>query len=160
LFLFFCFVFVFLFFVLSFLFLLFYSESAEGTILKFPLESMPRGFQDPFFSCDPPPPLPPLMPALTSLYSYPTLYPTHLSPSSPRPPSFGTTSGLLVGANVKGGFWDALLRGKSNVWQVLSTGGIKMFFNVCFFISHFSKYYYHRLHSKIGVADWICGRGA
>jgi hypothetical protein len=111
------------------------SDSSEGTLLKIPLEAMPGSFQDPFFSCDPPPPLPNLPNPLAVLYPSPSYSFARSLSSSPVPSSFGSSSGLLVGASVKVGFWRTLFQGKLNVWQALATAGVQAFFNVCFLIS-------------------------
>eukprot|EP00026_Physarum_polycephalum_P007716 Phypoly_transcript_07781.p1 GENE.Phypoly_transcript_07781~~Phypoly_transcript_07781.p1 ORF type:complete len:491 (+),score=50.13 Phypoly_transcript_07781:71-1543(+) len=104
-------------------------DASEGTLLKIPLESIPGSFQDPFFACDPPPPLLPRLPnPLAGLYPSPSSsFARSLSPSSTS--SIGPPSGLLVGANVKVGFWQTLFQGKLNVWQALTTAGTKVFFN-------------------------------
>jgi len=91
---------------------------------------MPGGFQDPFFTCDSPLRMPPLPPPLASLYPSPSsLHPASRS-LTPTPSTSGSNSGLLVGANVnKGRLWDSLASGKLNVWETLTSAGVKPFFN-------------------------------
>ena len=138
----FLFIFIYLFVFYCYLFNTPYSHSLEGKVLHFRLEAMPGGFQDPFFTCDPPLPMP-APPPLTSLWpasfgslsSSNGLAPNSFGPaassSGPFPSSFGSAPGLLVGANMKGGFWHSLANGSLNVWQTLASHGVRPFCNVC-----------------------------
>lgn len=88
------------------------STHKVGAMYNFMLESLSRTgreFQDPFSAGE-------LIPLSQSL--------NRIAPSSVS----GPTSGLLVGASVKLGFWRTFLLGKSNIWEILVKTGVKPFF--------------------------------